>query len=335
MRDMKKTLVTASIILLLLLLLIAMVQSFTLANPSPYMLGDDVPPDTNTKPPSLLIESPQNNTVYCGKNVNFRFSGSIGESNTSDFRILYSVYYQADWQENKTYIYKYYGYLGETLEVNPQANLTTAGNPAILIGFSYETNLTEIPEGAHNITTYAYERGSYVQGLYAHTFYINSSSTLFFIIDRSIPKITNLSVENKTYTSTEISLSFNVNKANIQFSYCIDNQPNATILGNATLTGLSKGSHCLIVYANDTAGNTGKSDTVFFTVNTEPSPTSAISSSSSPTQQPTLELSPTANNIQAENFTPIIIILALVAIAVAVGILVYFKKIKKKKQTIE
>ena len=47
------------------------------------------------------------------------------------------------------------------------------------------------------------------------------------------------------------------------------------------------------------------------------------------TQQSTLEPSPTSDNLQVEDFTPMIIIIGLVAIAVAVGVLVYFKKIKK------
>jgi hypothetical protein len=43
-------------------------------------------------------------------------------------------------------------------------------------------------------------------------------------------------------------------------------------------------------------------------------------------QQPTLEPSPTSENILVEDFTPTIIIIGLVAAAVAVGVLVFFKK---------
>ena len=50
----------------------------------------------------------------------------------------------------------------------------------------------------------------------------------------------------------------------------------------------------------------------------------SITASSSPTQQPTLEPSPTSDNIQAENSTPTIIILVLVIVAIIVGLLVYF-----------
>ena len=45
---------------------------------------------------------------------------------------------------------------------------------------------------------------------------------------------------------------------------------NVTISGNTTLTGFDDGSHYIIVYANDTAGNMGASNTVYFTVDTNP-----------------------------------------------------------------
>jgi len=45
-----------------------------------------------------------------------------------------------------------------------------------------------------------------------------------------------------------------------------------TITENTTLTVLSLGEHSLIVYAKDTAGNTGTSETIYFSVaqKTEP-----------------------------------------------------------------
>jgi hypothetical protein len=56
---------------------------------------------------------------------------------------------------------------------------------------------------------------------------------------------------------------------------------------------------------------------------------SLLTPSSSPSQQPGLDHSPTSENIQAENFTPSIIIFSLVMVAALIGILVYFIKIKK------
>jgi hypothetical protein len=63
------------------------------------------------------------------------------------------------------------------------------------------------------------------------------------------------------------------------------------------------------------------------TSTTQPTPsfTPIISPSNSPTQQPALSHSSTSNNTQ-DNFAPMIIIIALVIVAVALSLLVYFKK---------
>ncbi len=50
--------------------------------------------------------------------------------------------------------------------------------------------------------------------------------------------------------------------------YSLDGEMNVTIAGNTTLTGVLDGSHHIVVYANDTAGNMGASGTVYFTVDT-------------------------------------------------------------------
>ncbi len=63
-------------------------------------------------------------------------------------------------------------------------------------------------------------------------------------------------------------------------------------------------------------------------MNQTPSLSPTITPSYSPTQQLTVEPSPTAHNIQAENFTPTIIILSIIAGAVAIGLLAYFAKHK-------
>jgi len=82
------------------------------------------------------------------------------------------------------------------------------------------------------------------------------------------PTISILSPENKTYTTSSVSLSFTVDRATSWIGYSLDGQSNVTITGNTTLTGLSDGIHTVTVYANDTAGNMGYSETVYFTVDT-------------------------------------------------------------------
>jgi hypothetical protein len=80
--------------------------------------------------------------------------------------------------------------------------------------------------------------------------------------------------------------------------YSIDNKANATISGNTTLTELSSGKHSLTIYSNDTAGNMGSSETIYFTV--------------------------------PESFTTTLLIAVVVAVAIiCTGLLVYFKKRKR------
>jgi hypothetical protein len=76
--------------------------------------------------------------------------------------------------------------------------------------------------------------------------------------------------ENQAYSvnkgaSGSVPLTFTVNEATSWMGYSLDNQANVTITGNTTLTGLASEPHNVIVYANDTYGNMGSSDKVYFT----------------------------------------------------------------------
>ena len=84
--------------------------------------------------------------------------------------------------------------------------------------------------------------------------------------DTTPPTITFLSPENRTYTSTSLPLAFTVDETTSWIGYSLDNQANVTITGNTTLAGIPEGIHSITVYANDTAGNIGASETVYFAV---------------------------------------------------------------------
>jgi len=88
-------------------------------------------------------------------------------------------------------------------------------------------------------------------------------------VDITPPTISILSPENKTYTVNDVPLTFTVSELTSWIGYSLDGQANMTITGNTTLSGLSDGSHSLIVYAKDTAGNTGASETLYFTIETQ------------------------------------------------------------------
>ena len=100
----------------------------------------------------------------------------------------------------------------------------------------------------------------------------DNTPPVIILVDKTPPVISNLSVQNRTYNSTDIPLDFNINETTSQISYSLDNNANVTIDGNTTLAGLAEGPHSLTVYANDTAGNMGESETINFNIAREPEP---------------------------------------------------------------
>jgi|YelNatPaOPRAMG01_1025707.scaffolds.fasta_scaffold09369_4 N-acetylneuraminic acid mutarotase len=79
---------------------------------------------------------------------------------------------------------------------------------------------------------------------------------------------------NRTYAVSNVSLTFTVNKPVVWMGYSLDGQDNVTVTGNTTLSGLSSGLHNVTVYAKDSFGNTGASETITFTIaKPEPLPT--------------------------------------------------------------
>jgi len=131
-----------------------------------------------------------------------------------------------------------------------QANKTIIGD-TILIGLS---------DGMHSLVVYA----SDIFGNTGH------SDTVYFTVDTVLPNVEVLSPENKTYAVTDVPLVFTLSETTSLMGYSLDGQMNVTVSGNITLVGLSNGVHTITVYANDTAGNVGRSVSVYFTTNALP-----------------------------------------------------------------
>jgi N-acetylneuraminic acid mutarotase len=120
--------------------------------------------------------------------------------------------------------------------------------------------LTELSEGNHSIAIYAND-----------TFgNMGSSSTVYFSVDTVRPTILVLSPENKVYGTNEVQLNFTTDEPVSWLAYTLDGEDNVTTSKNVTLAGLTNGAHNLTVYATDTVGNMGVSDTVHFSI--EPFP---------------------------------------------------------------
>jgi plastocyanin len=160
------------------------------------------------------------------------------------------------------------------------------------VTITQSSTLSGLSEGSHIVTVYANDTVGNM----------GSSSSRHFTVDTLAPTIQVISPENKTYGTNSVSLNFIVGEATALISYSLDGQANTTITGNTTLSTLPEGSHTILVYATDLAGNTGASETVYFTIEIQ----------------------------QAQ--LPIEIIAVIVIASVAVlGILTYFIKSRSKK----
>jgi hypothetical protein len=75
-----------------------------------------------------------------------------------------------------------------------------------------------------------------------------------------------LSPEGKTYDTNNLPLTVKVNSQGTTLSYFLDGKPEVIVTGNVTLTDLASGAHNITVYARNSAGQVGTSQTVTFTV---------------------------------------------------------------------
>ena len=127
--------------------------------------------------------------------------------------------------------------------------------------------------------------GHEIEGIHYTTYFviynITSSSLVQFTVDTTAPRILSVSAENKTYFTSDVPLNVIVNEPVSQIIYSLDGQRNVTAAGNTTITELPEGEHNLPVTVLDTAGNTGNSAPIHFSVNApEPFLTAPIATAS-------------------------------------------------------
>jgi hypothetical protein len=114
-------------------------------------------------------------------------------------------------------------------QIDNGGNATVSGNTTIAL-----------PDGRHNITVYA-----------ADALYNNgASNTVFFsnfAVDTVPINVKGTSIQNTTYASKDVPLSFTVNKTISWASYSLDGSANVTAPQNTILTRLSPGAHTLTI----------------------------------------------------------------------------------------
>lgn len=96
------------------------------------------------------------------------------------------------------------------------------------------------------------------------------------------PQATIVSPENTTYSTSTVNLNFTLTEPAAWIGYSLDGNANVTITGGTNIS-VSEGQHSIVIYANDSAGHTGASDIVYFTVDTS-LPVASFTYSPSPTK---------------------------------------------------
>lgn len=190
----------------------------------------------------------------------------------------------------------------------PKRIYVLGGNPTFPLNQIYDpetdtwTKGAQMPTGGYDLGVAVVDDVIYAMGGPGADGMVANERYTPFGFGTEPPTISIVTPENKRYAANNVSLTFTVNELTSWIGYSLDGEANVTLTGNTTLTGLSYGSHRLTVYANDTAGNTGTSETINFSI-IEPFPT-----------------------------TWVVTAIAIIAIG-GVAFLVYFRKIKKTTKT--
>ncbi len=136
--------------------------------------------------------------------------------------------------------------------INGSANSTT---------YTDTQNLTlilpELSDGQHNITVYANDS-------YGNL----NSSTMYFTIDTTPPTIVIASPQNKTYATTNITLSVSADETVNTWMYSLNGTANVTFAPVTAVT-VSEGANNITFWANDSVGNINFT-TVYFTNDVTP-----------------------------------------------------------------
>jgi hypothetical protein len=256
----------------------------------------------------VSIQSPTDqtyNTRFLTLNVSFSYGG-----------LRYALYYSLDGNYEGTIPW----------------NITNPGEFHVVYSATGLLKLPELSDGTHQITVTlecsvdisngnppsapfkpTTPNGTHYVATWSDTVYFTVDSNEPYLpsptnlVDSIAPSIGGLSIENKTYLTSDVNLNFTVNEKAAQITYSLDGKDNVTITGNATLTRLPIGAHNVTVYAWDSAGNVGASQIINFNVAKAPS-------TKPPETQPSSQPLPAA------------IIATLAASAAVIVIIVYLKK---------
>ena len=269
---------------------------------------------TNQEPPDapiLSIAEPLNNKTQTTSDIDLDFTVYVEGWNEYFHANLSWVGYSLDEQPNVPFVGSY-----GTPRLLTDLRVSMFGSDAQATEFHFSGKLTGLIDGIHSLEVSALYVGNYSPAPYKiEKFSVTGySPKIFFSIDTQPPEISILSPEPRTYNVTNISLSATFSEPVSWVRYSLDGKANVTLNMNNTmsfdhlLTYLSEGKHNLTLYASDQFGHTGASDNIEFIVVQE-----------------------TETRSDQTGFPATILLAAspvFVALVVATGLLVYFKKRK-------
>jgi len=158
--------------------------------------------------------------------------------------------------ENTSYNYKTNIPLDYITENNPDScKYYVDGSGPTSIANCINTTFNVSNDGAHNVTIVVTNAGG------------SNSSSVIFTIDTIVPTVNLYSPANGTYTSVPIELTYTVSEDST-CAYSLNNGNNNSISGNTSISP-SNGDYNITLYCTDPAGNTGKSNSSYFTVNVQ------------------------------------------------------------------
>jgi len=153
---------------------------------------------------------------------------------------------------------------------------------------------------------------------------VQIKDTVTFTVDTASPRLVFRTPQNKSFSTGVVAINFTAEEPLNTLSYSLDGQSKLSLNDNnlavyhtqvidnfygvdsyqITLSDLMEGSHSLKVYAKDSVGNMGESETLQFTVGQDTQPSEPF---------------PT---------TSVAAIIVITTVVVAIGLLFYFRKRK-------
>ena len=236
---MRKTALALALILALSISAVAGAQFVNLGRANPFA---PIPAPVH---PKITILSPEDNTLHASNALTVTLTVSINFEKGWSYLIYVNC--KVSWQQDIIAVYEH-----------PRDDDYYPSE------FSYKLNLTGIPEGKQTVMISAGGGGGYHDEIYGLLLFddaYSSTSVSFTIASVSI-----LSPQNKTYDTSDVPLLFKTRESFTQISYSLDGQNKVIVSGNTTLTDVPIGEHNVTLNVMDEAGNTGASETLYFSV---------------------------------------------------------------------